>query len=201
MRSIAFALALFTGSADPATWTFEKDTTGKPPEDFEFTTTAGGPAARWKVRKDGENQVVAQVDQTDERFACAIVKGSSYKDLKLSVRVKAISGYQRVGLAWRYQDADNYYGVGTNPRENNVTAYRMVNGKRSRVARRKIELQTGRWYLLSLIHRGPVLKVFLGEDELFEVEDKSFTGAGKIGLWIKDDSVAEFDDLTAEELE
>jgi hypothetical protein len=34
--------------------------------------------------------------------------------------------------------------------------------------------------------------------KLFEVEDRTFAGPGKVGVWTKADSVTQFDDLRAE---
>jgi hypothetical protein len=38
--------------------------------------------------------------------------------------------------------------------------------------------------------------VFFNGERLFEAEDRTFTGAGKTGLWTKADSVTYFDDFT-----
>jgi hypothetical protein len=44
--------------------------------------------------------------------------------------------------------------------------------------------------------RGSLFTVSLNGQGLYEVEDTTFTAAGKIGLWTKADSVTYFDDLT-----
>ncbi len=44
--------------------------------------------------------------------------------------------------------------------------------------------------------RGDSFTVSLNGNALYEVEDKTFPGAGRIGLWTKADSVTMFDDLT-----
>ena len=43
--------------------------------------------------------------------------------------------------------------------------------------------------------RGTLFHVFLNGRKLFEVENDTFQGAGKIGLWTKADAVTHFDDL------
>ena len=40
----------------------------------------------------------------------------------------------------------------------------------------------------------------MGKEKVFEGKDKTYSDAGRIGLWIKADSLTYFDDLTAEEL-
>ncbi len=192
-------------AAAPASWTFEKDDVDKEPAGFEFGTTAGTPAAKWRVVKDGENRVLAQLDaqQVNKRFATAVVKESSYQDLRLSVRGKPVSGAddQAVGLVWRYQDAQNYYVARSNVLEENVRLYRVVNGNRVKFAgKEEIKLKTGEWHTLKVEHRGAAIAVFLGAEKLFEARDETFPAAGKIGVWIKADSVTHFDDLSAEAL-
>jgi hypothetical protein len=44
--------------------------------------------------------------------------------------------------------------------------------------------------------RGPLFTVSLNGQGLYEVEDATFTSAGKVGVWTKADSVTYFDDLT-----
>src|SRR3546814_17216662 len=51
------------------------------------------------------------------------------------------------------------------------------------------------WGELRVTARGPLFEVYLGERKLFEVEDRTFTGAGRVGVWTKADSVTRFDDL------
>ena len=54
----------------------------------------------------------------------------------------------------------------------------------------------GRWSQLSVNVAGNLFQVFLNSDKLFEVEDGTFSNAGKIGLWTKADSVTYFDDFS-----
>jgi hypothetical protein len=187
------------------TWSFESDEVDKAPAGFEFATTAKTPAGKWVVRKDGETKVLAQTDadKTNGRYALAVVKDSSFKDLKLSVRAKPISGEvdQAAGLVWRYKDQDNYYLVRSNVLESNVRLYRVVNGNRTKFAgKEEVKLKAGEWHTLRVEHKGTAIKVFLNDDKLFESEDKAFPDAGKIGVWTKADSVTWFDDLAVDEL-
>ena len=196
---------LFMLWAGGDTWSFEKDEVDQEPAGWEFTTTLKTPAAKWRVQKDGDNRVLAQLDRnaTDGRFAMAVVKDSSYKNLRLSVRGKPVSGDvdQAVGLVWRYRDADNYYLARANALERNVRLYRVVNGNRIKFAGKEdVELKTNEWITLKIEHQGTAIRVALNDKELFESQDKILTEAGKVGVWIKADSVSYFDDVTAEEL-
>lgn len=188
-----------------ATWSFEKDEIDKPPAGFEFATTRKTPEGKWLVKKDGENKILAQLDQdkTDGRFAIAVVKESSFRDVSLSVKAKPISGEvdQAAGLVWRYKDADNYYLMRSNVLEKNVRLYRVVNGNRIKFAgKEEVKLVANEWHALKVTQKGTSIQVFLNDQKLFEAEDKTFADAGKVGVWTKADSVTYFDDLTAEEV-
>jgi len=43
--------------------------------------------------------------------------------------------------------------------------------------------------------KGNLFTVWLNGQKLYDVEDATFTEAGKVGLWTKADSVTYFDDL------
>lgn len=183
------------------TWNFDKDEADKEPAGFEFATTAKTPAGKWRV----VDKALAQLDtdKTDKRYALAVVKDSSYKDVRLCVHAKPISGEvdQAAGLVWRYKDADNYYVARSNVLEKNVRLYKVVNGNRTKFAgKEEVKLKAGEWHTLQVEHRGTSIAVYLNDDKLFEAEDKTFPDAGKVGVWTKADSVTWFDDLTAEEL-
>ncbi len=125
----------------------------------------------------------------------------------LSVRFKAISGWvdQAGGLVWRYLDENNYYVVRANALEDNVVLYKMEDGKRSSLAPKGTpertygvdhEVPAREWNTLTVRFEGPLFTVSFNGEEFFAVEDRTFTEAGRVGLWTKADSVTLFDDLT-----
>jgi hypothetical protein len=145
-------------------------------------------------------------DRTAGRFPLAIWDGSSVKDGAVSVKFKTVSGSidQGAGLVWRYRDPDNYYIVRANALEDNVVLYKVQNGERVSLApkgavskaygvKHKIPKQT--WTTLSVEFHGSLFSVSLDGQKLFDVEDSTFAGAGKTGLWTKSDSVIYFDDF------
>jgi hypothetical protein len=124
----------------------------------------------------------------------------------LSVKFKAISGSgdQAAGLVWRYKDQDNYYIVRANALEDNVVLYKVEKGERVALApkgtpsntygvKHPVPKQT--WSTLSVAFQGNVFTVGFNGQKLFDVEDATFTAAGKAGLWTKADSVIYFDDF------
>jgi hypothetical protein len=188
---------------------FNQDASDQPPKGFEFGHTASvGKPGKWIVQADGSNKVLAQTDPdpTRSRFPVAVLSDISAADVDLSVRFKPISGRvdQAAGIVWRYQNQDNYYIVRANALEDNVVLYKVEGGKRTdlplkgegRTYGKKTEVPAGQWSTLRVVANGPVFEVYFNGSKLYEVEDKTFSNTGKVGVWTKADSVTQFDDLT-----
>lgn len=60
---------------------------------------------------------------------------------------------------------------------------------------KKVKVTSGQWNTLRVTVTGVLFTVYLNGEKLYEVEDATFTEAGKVGLWTKADSVTYFDDL------
>ena len=191
--------------------TFEKATPDATPTGFTEALTAGGGPVKWHVveTKDAPSgkYVVAQlsIDATGSRYPLLILDDFSARDVDVSVKFKAISGKvdQAAGIVWRLQDKDNYYIARANALENNVVIYKTVAGKRSSIGIKsdpkaygvKTEVLANKWNTLRVRMVGNLAEVFLNDVKIIEVENDSFQGPGKIGLWTKADSVTYFDDL------
>ncbi len=194
------------------TFTFDQDTVGAPPHGFSTALTGQGKPGVWVVRKDAQSpdrgNVLAQTDAdpTDSRFPVCILDDLSVKDLDLSVLIKPVTGRgdQAAGLVWRYQDANNYYIVRANALEHNVVLYKVQNGRRTdlplrgagRTYGKKVTVPSGQWSTLRVTAAGPLFTVYFNGEKLYEVEDATFPGAGKVGVWTKADSVTYFDNLS-----
>jgi hypothetical protein len=194
------------------TLNFDQARIGSIPAGWTIAMTHEGGAPKWEVIKDdsapSKPNVLAQVstDRTAGRFPLAIWDQASLKDGRVTVKFKAMSGSvdQGAGLMWRYRDPNNYYIVRANALEDNIVLYRVQNGERVSLApkgavsnaygvKHKVPKQT--WTSLSVGFRGNVFTVSLDGETLFEVEDSTFTGPGKTGLWTKADSVIYFDEF------
>lgn len=51
------------------------------------------------------------------------------------------------------------------------------------------------WNTMRVRFKGLRFTVFVNDDKIFDVEDKTFAEAGKVGLWTKADSVIYFDNF------
>jgi hypothetical protein len=190
--------------SSPLTFNFDADSVGAPPKGFEFGRTGGGMPGKWVVlaAKDAPSggNVLAQTDTdtTDYRFPVAFT-GPKLRDLRLSVQCKPVSGKvdQACGLIFRVADADNYYVTRANALENNVRLYHVVKGKRVQFAGWNGKVASGVWHELAVVAQGDHFQVSFDGTKVIDSHDKTFSEAGKFGLWTKADSVTYFDDLTA----
>ncbi len=214
MRMAGLAVVILVGTValihgQTRTVDFEQDALGQAPEGFELGHTANvGAPGKWLVQAEGNNKYLAQLDadSTRLRFPVAVLTDITAANVDLSVLFKPVSGRvdQGAGLVWRFRNEDNYYVVRANALEDNVVLYKVENGRRTdlplkgvgRTYGKEVEVPSGRWSQLSVNVAGNLFQVFLNRDKLFEVEDGTFSNAGKIGLWTKADSVTYFDDFS-----
>ena len=206
---LVLAAATVVGHAANRTVDFSADAVGQPPKGFAFGHTAKvGAPGTWVVQAEGKNQYLAQTgaDATRSRFPSAVVNDVSAADVEVSVRFRPVSGRvdQAAGLVWRYQDEDNYYLVRANALEDNVVLYKVERGRRidlplkgaGRTYGKASKVPAGQWSILRVVATGPRFEVSLNGVALYEVEDATFSAAGRVGVWTKADSVTHFDDLT-----
>jgi hypothetical protein len=192
---------------------FDSMPVDKAPSGFSAARTGSGAPGTWVVREDESapsgSRVLAQTssDPTSKRFPVCVYDGFSEADVELSVRFRPLSGKvdQAAGLVWRYQDVDNYYIVRANALEDNVVLYKVEDGKRSDLRPvgaflfaygKDVPVPVGSWSVLTVVARGQEFAIWLNGEHLLDVEDDTFQGPGKVGLWTKADSVTAFDSFS-----
>ena len=202
---LAFVLLRLMAGADPVKQDFEADTVGQPPAAFDFARTGGGAEGKWVVRTEkgaDKNHVLLQesADTADNRFPVAVLKGTSIKDVALSVRARPLSGRvdQGFGLVWRYKDVNNYYVTRCNALEDNCRVYHVFNGSRRQFGSQDLKVSTNAWHTMKVQATGNHFLVFLDGNRVFDGTDDTFKEAGRVGLWTKADSVIAFDDFTVD---
>jgi hypothetical protein len=196
---LLFGIAASTGRVI----TFDTGPLGRTPP--EFTSVGShGRSSQWEIRRDGsaatQPYVLAQVstDSAPDHLPLAILKNTVLRDGELSVRIKPISGHevQGGGIVWRYRDENNYYLVRASVLEKSVAVYKVQNGQRIRlVADAHHEIPANGWRILKVALRGDRFQVYLDHRRILQGYDKTFTGAGQVGLCTLADSVAYFDDF------
>jgi hypothetical protein len=160
----------------------------------------GKGTARWEV---AERHLVYR---GGAEFGWA-VSGPMVQDGFVEVRFRPLEGKEDEagGVVWRWQDAKNYYIARANALENNVVAYKMVNGKRSdlkpvgaggRAYGVRATVTPRAWHTLRVDFKGPEFVVRFDRDvATFTVRDETLKAAGRVGIWSKADSVTEFEEF------
>lgn len=196
---------------------FEGTETGGIPGAFTAGLVGGGGPVRWEVLAADDapsgDRVLGQLsdDETNKRYPLLVCETLSAKDVDASVKFKTISGQVDAsgGLIFRCADPNNFYVVRANSLEGNVVAYKTENGKRSNIGVKgqgdaygvKVDVPHQKWNVLRVRVQGNLFETFLNDRKLFEVENDTFTAAGKVGLWTKADAVTQFDDLSIKSLD
>src|SRR4051812_34919995 len=160
----------------------------------------GKGTARWDV---GERQLVYR-GGADFGWA---VSGPMIQDGVVEVRFRPMEGREDEagGLVWRWQDANNYYIARANALENNVVAYKMINGKRTdlkpvgagaRAYGVQATVTPRAWHTIRVDFKGAEFVVRFDRDvATFTVRDETLKLAGRVGIWSKADSVTEFEEF------
>jgi hypothetical protein len=209
-RATPWIIAAIAGAATCSlfaeTVDFSNAKPGKLPPNWVGTQTGKG-QAQWSVEKDSGDPVQPSVlkQSGEAAYPLCIKDDAQLKNGVVEVRFKPVSGKedQAGGVIWRVKDPDNYYVCRANALEDNVVLYRTVGGKRSVlpiVGRKegygvKAPVAPAAWHTLRVEFNDHLFKVIFDGKHLFDVEDSTFTEAGKVGLWTKADSVTLFNDF------
>jgi hypothetical protein len=186
---------------------FDNIKIGAAPPGWKATQTGSG-SAKWSVEKDdsapSKPNVLKQSGQAT--FPVCFKNDTNIKDGFVEVKFKPVAGKedQAGGVIWRVRDSNNYYIARANALEGNVVLYKTVNGKRSSldiVGRKggygvKETVASGQWHTLRVEFADNKFSLLFNGKKLFDVEDTTFTKAGKVGVWTKADSVTLFDDFS-----
>jgi len=194
---LGFVLVVSSVAAQNAkmSWNFEADKVGEIAKGF--TNDVG----KWEVVADdtapSKSNVLAQMAKSlGAAFNLTLASDTNYKDVDITVKMKAIAGStdQGGGIVWRAKDAKNYYVARYNPLEDNYRLYHVVNGQRSELKSADIPHTSG-WHTLRVTMTGDHIECYYDGKNYMDVEDSTFKEAGKIGLWTKADAQTRFDDL------
>jgi hypothetical protein len=180
----------------------------KAPAGFQSVLGGGGKPADWRVITEsaaapgstninGPTKVLAQLSQdgADEHFPMLVFDQQSFGDFTLSTRFKIVDGLfeQMAGIAFRWQDTNNYYYVRASALgKGSFRFFKVVNGQRALPIGPDMEVAKDVWHELKIDAKGNHMSFLLdGQQPIPPLTDNSFS-AGRIAFWTKSDSVAHF---------
>jgi hypothetical protein len=186
---------------------FESNQIGGTPKGWTATLTGKGDP-KWTVESDETAPSKLKVLKQSGRatYPLLLKNDTDIRDGFIEVKFKAVAGSQdrAGGVVWRARDANNYYVLRANALEDNFVLYKAVNGVRSAldIVGQKggyevsVPVPANTWHSLRVDFKDTRFRASFNGKELFEVDDSTFTDAGKLGLWTKADSVTLFDQMT-----
>ena len=211
----AVALLAWPAVAGEHRFDFAEVRENQPPPGFLSAVTGEGKPGDWRVIMDdvpplmqrinpaaptfAKQAVLAQLaqDPADEHFPLLIYEKETIDDFTLTTRFKTVKGVQErmAGIAFRIQNATNYYVVRACSLGNNLRFYKVVNGQRGPVVGPEVPVPSEVWHELTVECKGNAVRCLLNGKELITATDKvnPFT-SGKVGFWTKSDSVSYFAD-------
>jgi hypothetical protein len=222
-RIIWFALLALASAgaarADEKVFDFSDMPLNKPPTNFVSLVAGEGKPGVWKVIETevslpgarvttnaptmGTKSVIAQLseDFTDEHFPMLLLGNETYGDFTVTTRFKIVSGImeQMAGVAFRVQDAKNYYVVRASAIGNNFRFYKVVDGVRGPLIGSPVTVEPSVWHDLAISCQGNQITCSLdGNTNLIPtLTDNSFNG-GRIAYWTKSDAISYFADTKIE---
>jgi hypothetical protein len=194
---------------------------GQTPTNFHSALAGAGRPGDWKIVTDESpsafaplipqitstapltrRPVIAQLsgDPADEHFPMLIYDGLTFKDFKVTVPFKIVSGVmeQMAGVVFRYQNPSNFYVLRASALGRNMRFYKVVDGFRSDPIGPALDIATNTWHTLAVQCLGNRITCWLdGKAVMPTLNDSSFS-AGKIGFWTKSDAVSYFGNTTVE---
>jgi hypothetical protein len=199
-------LAGLVAAAEPAvpSFRFTRADLGKTPAGWKAARSGKGEGSIWKVLADetAPSQTGLVLAQTaagpNGLFNLCVADEGAWADVDVEVAFKAIRGVldQGGGIVWRYQDANNYSLARMNPLESNYHLYMVSGGVRTQLATKEdVKVPAREWHRLRIRQTKEQITCWLDGKKLLQASDRTFTRAGKIGLWTKADAQTYFDDL------
>lgn len=181
-------------------WDFQGASVGKLHGGWTSDHTGSGKGSVWEVVEDADSpdgsRAIAQVSAEGSGgfFSLCVADNARFEDLVLTISFKAVAGKedQGGGPVWRYKDANNYYIARMNPLEDNFRVYKVENGKRTELGSADVKAAAGAWHTIRIEHTGDRIQCSLNGKVYLDVNDATFPGAGKIGLWTKADAQTRF---------
>lgn len=205
VTALVFASNAWAGDPGATRLGFDKGKVGEMPPGWKAGVTGitigkGAQASVWKLVEDktapGGPLALFQTSKNPNSVfnVCIAEHGGKFKDVDISVSIKAIAGDkdQGGGIIWRAKDKDNFYIVRFNPLEDNFWLYKTVGGVRMSLKKVEAKPDAGKWQTIRVVHKGNRIQCYFNGKLLIDMTDDTFTEAGLVGVWSKADAQTYF---------
>jgi hypothetical protein len=169
---------------------------GSVPAGLRVMSSSDQEPGRWRVERVGPVLALAQTDLGRHGYRLAAIEGASLADVQVGVRLRVGRGDRAAGVAWRIQDARNYYAARLDFDKREVVVYKFLHGNRVRLDRAPdVRLDEGTWHDLLVEHVGTKIRVWLNGVPVARGRDDGLQAAGRVGFWMPGDGTAHFERL------
>ena len=177
----------------PVTHTFEQGKPGTLPGAFRALSSVENEAGRWEIVRVDSLMALGQTDVGRAGYRLAAIQGSRLSDLRAGTRLQLARGDRAAGLAWRVQNATNYYAARLDLDSHEFVLYKFVRGNRVRLSRLSgLRLDAARWHDLTVEHVGDRIRVWLNGIPVASERDAALREPGMVALWMPGDSTAHY---------
>lgn len=207
IAAVAISIALYSAAeANPyknsKAWNFDSYQENNVPDGFLPMQTGNGEKMSWVVKSDdsvaSKSNVVTQLssNSTESDYSMLIIPDGGYSNFKASVKFKIISGEkeQAAGLIFRLQDRNHYFVLVADAMNGRFSLCRAEPDTLICTQDAKVTIKDNQWYTITAHVSAQGIAGYLDDKLLIQRYDKHYI-SGQLGLWVKGDSKAYFDDL------
>ncbi|MGH7924724.1 MAG: family 16 glycoside hydrolase [Candidatus Binatus sp.] len=184
-------------------WNFDQDKAGEVPAGWK--ALEGGwqvipdPTAPSKPNTFGlpAGRLFKSLTNALEYYPMAIeTDPTEYSDFTLEAQFKSAGGRFDCsgGLIFRYVDAKNFYLLSEGCPSDYFALSRMTNGQLVGLKQSVVPTDKDTWYRIKVRAQGGHFMCYHDDKMIFDFDDSKIA-KGKIGVWARDDSQAQFDDV------
>ena len=176
-----------------ATYTFELAKPGTLPSAFRALSSVENETGRWEIVRVDSLMALGQTDAGRSGYRLAVIQGSRLSDLRAGTRLRLARGDRAAGLAWRVQNARNYYAARLDLDSHEFVLYKFVRGNRVQLSRLSgLRLNAALWHDITVEHVGNRIRVWLNDIPVASERDAALREPGMVALWMPGDSTAHY---------
>jgi hypothetical protein len=185
-------------------WNFDQDKSGAAPAGWKAVEgewqVIPDPSAPSKPNTYGlpAGRLITSLTHALEYYPMAVqTDPTEYSDFTLEAQFKSAGGRFDCsgGLIFRYVDDKNFYLLSAGCPNDYFALSRMFGGKIETLKQSVVPTDKDTWYRLKVTAQGGHFMCYDNGKMIFDFDDSKIR-KGRIGLWTRDDSQVEFDDVT-----
>ncbi len=204
----ATATPTATPTPEVKVWNFDQDKAGEVPAGWKAIEgdwqVIPDPSAPSKPNTFGlpAGRLLKSLTNALEYYPMAIeTDPKEYSDFTLEAQFKSAGGRFDCsgGLIFRYVDDKNFYLLSAGCPSDYFALSRMTDGQLVGLKQSVVPTDKDTWYRLKVTAQGGHFMCYDDDKMIFDFDDSKIA-KGKVGVWARDDSQAQFDDVKITDL-